>query len=123
MAAMALYTDKVDNLPSGPDITEDVKLYLHNEGDIPDKDKDGNLKIRVKIDTEKTWWAEYKLDDADNDRVRDKLNGRAKSANLKGTTGDTPPTKLSSGEYPQYQYDSSTKHNYVWLLIRSSKKK
>ena len=118
MAAMAYYTDNVDHLTSDSDLTAEVKDYLHNEGKIIDGEK-----YFVVRDTEKKiWWAKYKLDDKDNDRVREKLSGRAESANLIGTIGDNMPTKTND-KYPQYQYNSTTKHDCVWLLIRSSKKK
>ena len=113
MAAMALYTDKVDNLPSGPDITEDVRLYLHNEGDIPDGDK-----YYVVRDTDNTWWAGYVFNNADNDRVKEKLEGRASSANLKGSTSDDPlADKKNASDYKKNNNKS------VWIKIRSSKKK
>ena len=118
MAAMAYYTDNVDNLPDDIDLTGEVKDYLHNEGKIIDGEK-----YFVVRDTEKKiWWAKYKLDDKDNDRVREKLSGRAEGANLIGTIGDDTPKKTND-KYPQYQYNSTTQHDCVWLLIRSSKKK
>ncbi len=113
MAAMAYYTDKMDTFGKEPGKTillSDITPYMHNEGDIPDKDK---YKV---TNASGTWWVGYYLDDSkDNGRVKDKLAGRAVSANLKGTNTEIPPKKSASG-YPQYTAD----HTYVWLLIRSS---
>lgn len=117
MAAMAYYTNNIDRFGKEPDflkdnpakLKENVEVYMHNEGKIPDEP---NIII---YNDSGTWWAGYNLTTAiDNDKVRDKLQGRSESANLIGTNSDAPPAK-SDGKYPAY--DST--HTYVWLLIRS----
>ena len=108
MAAMAYYTDNVDNLPDDIDLTGKVKDYLHNEGKIIDGEK--YFVIR---DDQNTWWAMYDFGSTADSRVQEKLSGRAESANLLGTKTNTPPTTEST-------YKSE---RYVWLKIRSSKKK
>lgn len=124
MAAMAYYTDKMDTFGKDPgylsnnadQFKTNVAKYMHNEGDIPDKDNYIILNSYNSTSKVSTWWVGYYLDDSkDNNRVKDKLAGRAVSANLKGTSTNTPPEKTSSG-YPQY----TAEHKYVWLLIRSS---
>ena len=115
MAAMAYYTDNIDTFGKTPNTAislSDVTPYMHNEGNVPDKNN------YIVTNDSGTWWAGYNLTTAlDNDKVREKLQGRSESANLKGTTNSsTPPTKSSSdGKYPAY--DST--HTCVWLLIRS----
>ena len=113
MAAMAYYTDNVDHLTSDSDLTKNVKKYLHNEGDIPDKDENKEIKYHVIRDDQNTWWAMYDFGSTADSRVQEKLSGRAESANLLGTKTNTPPTTEST-------YKSE---RYVWLKIRSSKKK
>ncbi|MBQ7192918.1 MAG: type II secretion system protein [Synergistaceae bacterium] len=122
MAAMALYTDKMEDyvsLPgSSPDpITEKVKLYLHNEGDIPDKGKYYVFRKKETADNKdyQVWWAGYVFSTSDNDRVREKLEGRADSANLNGSDSGNPPADND------VKYKKS--HESVWIKIRSSKKK
>ncbi|MBQ4402069.1 MAG: hypothetical protein II832_07880, partial [Synergistaceae bacterium] len=62
-----------------------------------------------------TWWVGYNLD-SENSRVKDKLEGRASSANLKGTASNTPPDKSSATAY------TSKNHTYVWIQIRSNRR-
>ncbi len=121
MAAMAFYTDSMDHFGKYPNwngkdsnyLKPYVKKYMHNEGKIPDEP---NIII---YNDSGTWWAGYNLTTAlDNDKVRDKLQGRSESANLKGTTSSTPPAKDSADDYNY----TKEKHTYVWLLIRSNRK-
>ena len=114
MAAMAYYTEHVDEVGKNPTNYEiertTVTPYMHNEGDVPDKE---NYIVTNKGGT---WWPGYKLSGTvDEGKIKEKLTNRAESANLKGS-GDTPPTKGSDNKYPPYN-----KHSYVWLLIRSSR--
>ena len=122
MAAMAYYTDSMDTFGKTPNTEIDmdkVKGYMHNEGKIPDEDKYMVLNHSVTEGgkTISTWWARY---DASNDdvRIKEKLAGRAQSANLKGSTNiETTPTKTTAGKYPDYNKDA-----VVWLLIRTNKR-
>lgn len=121
MAAMALYTDSIDTFGKDPNhlasdnakFKAEVSKRMHNEGDIPDKDN------YIVTNNNGTWWAGYNLTTAtDGAKMKGKMEVRAESANLKGSNSDTPPTKSGTG-YPAYE---SSKHNRVWLLIRSDKK-
>ena len=126
MAAMALYTDSMDTFGKNPGtlkddsdrLTELVKSRMHNQGDIPDV---GKYKVvnNEEDSTNKlyTWWAGYDLD-SENSRVREKLEGRAESAKLKGSTNNTPPDKSSAVAYNH----SKSKHTYVWIQIRSNRR-
>ena len=119
MAAMALYTDSMDTFGKNPGtlkddsdrLTELVKSRMHNQGDIPDV---GNYLVK---NDEGTWWAGYNLD-SENSRVREKLEGRAESAKLKGSPSNTPPDKSSADAYNH----SKSKHTYVWIQIRSNRR-
>lgn len=122
MAAMALYTDSMDIFGKNPSYLSDkpddfkkaVVKYMHNEGEIPDIERYTIINDK----DSRVWWAGYKLDQlSDGNRIMEKLESRASNANLKGTTGSTPP----NGEGTQYN-SSTSKHKYVWLKIRSSKK-
>ena len=120
MAAMAYYTDNIDTFGKTPDhlkndpatLKANVEEYMHNEGKIPDEP---NIII---YNNSGTWWAGYNLTTAlDNDKVREKLQGRSESANLKGTTSSTPPAKDSADDYDY----TTKKHTYVWIQIRSNR--
>ncbi|MBQ6971241.1 MAG: type II secretion system protein [Synergistaceae bacterium] len=115
MAAMAFYTDSMDHFGKTPnepaELMSYVKKYMHNEGKIPDV-----ASYMVK-NASGVWWAGYALSDADGTRVREKIEGRASSANLCGSSSATPPEK-SGTAYPSYKSSNS----HVWLLIRSGKK-
>ena len=114
MAAMAYYTEHVDEVgknPTGYHIElGTVTPYMHNEGDVPDKEN------YIVTNNGGTWWAGYKLSGTvDEGKIKQKLANRAESANLKGSGSDTPPDK---GDTDSKYKDS---HSYVWLLIRSSR--
>lgn len=129
MAAMAYYTDYIDDLakdPTKPGNNVEMlwndgktneskniliaKNYMHNEGDIPDLEK-----YHIRNDSG-TWWAGYDASNADA-RIKEKLAGRATSANLKGSASVATPPKKSEGKYPDYNKDA-----VVWLLIRTNKR-
>ena len=123
MAAMALYTDKIDDYVSLPgsspySITNQVKLYLHNEGDIPDKDRYHVFRTKETKDGKdyQVWWAGYVFENNDT-RVKEKLEDRANGANLKGTNGSNPPTDSTTAS------TFKSNDNSVWLKIRSSGKR
>ena len=126
MAAMAYYTDNMDDYgrnvayntnATTKSIKSHVVEYMHNEGDIPDKEKykvlnDYNTDTKASI-----WWARYDASNADA-RIKEKLAGRAKSANLKeksDTALDFPSRKVSE----QTDYKDQ---RYVWLMIRTNKR-
>ena len=119
MAAMAYYTDNMDTFGKTPSTAIDFdkvkSSYMHNEGDIPDVGKYVMTSKGETINDKQvyTWWVGYNLD-SENSRVKDKLEGRASSANLKGTASNTPPDKSSATAY------TSKNHTYVWIQIRSN---
>ena len=122
MAAMAYYTDNMDTFGKTPSTEinmNKVKGYMHNEGDIPDGNKYMVLNHSVTEDgkTISTWWARYDASNADA-RIKEKLAGRAASANLKeksDTALDFPSRKVSE----QTDYKD---RKYVWLMIRTNKR-
>ena len=125
MAAMAYYTDKMDEFGKNPGylkndsdtLTTNVKARMHNEGNIPDVEK-YNVVNKEEDSTNKiyTLWVGYNLE-SENSRVKEKLAGRASSAKLYGTGSINPPARGSSG-YSDYKNTD----NYVWILIRSNRR-
>ena len=120
MAAMAFYTDHVEEYSTLPEnspdpLTNEVKKYLHNEGNITDGSKYKVVRT-VEDNTYQVWWAGYVFDTKDNEREREKLEGRTDSANLKGSANENPPADQDGNKYKK-------DHASVWIKIRSSKKK
>ena len=119
MAAMAYYTDNMDTFGKTPSTEiemDKVKGYMHNEGKIPDEEKYEVLNNYNADKKTSTWWARYDASNADT-RIKEKLTGRAASANLKGSASVATPPKKSEGKYPDYNKDA-----VVWLLIRTNKR-
>ena len=129
MAAMAFYTDSMDTFGKTPGtlsgssnsqaLTDKVKARMHNEGNIPDV---GNYRVFNNEEDSSsniyTWWAGYNLE-SENDRVKEKLEGRVDSAKLCGSGSiSTPPARGSDNKYPEYTKDKQC----VWIQIRTNRK-
>ena len=117
MAAMAYYTDHVEEVGKAPTTYEitlaKVTPYMHNEGSVPDKDN------YIVTNNDGVWWAGCNLQGiADDAKIREKLENRAGSANLKGSSDKNTTPAPTNGSYPEY----TTSYNCVWLLIRSSQR-
>lgn len=112
MAAMAYYTDNIDTFGKTPNKTislSDVTPYMHNEGNVPDKD---NYIVK---NSSGTWWAGYSVAGiADGPKVRGKLQAHAEEYGLRGSGNDTPPAKGVTAYY-------KSTDKYVWIQIRSSR--
>ena len=115
MAAMAYYTDNIDTFGKTPNTAislSDVTPYMHNEGNVPDKNN------YIVTNDSGTWWAGYRVEGiADSWKVRGKLQAHAEEYGLRGSDNTNPPAKGTNGKYPTYE----SKHKCVWIQIRSSR--
>ncbi len=128
MAAMAFYTDKMDEFGKNPgylsnnstELTKQVKLRMHNEGNIPDEEKYEVVNNKEETEDNKTFytlWVGYDLSE-ENSRVREKLEARANSAKLCESDSISTPPARGSNSYPEYTKDKKC----VWILIRSNRR-
>lgn len=111
MAAMIFYSNSADHFGRTPNSPADLKSHIAKY--LNPKGNESKTDGYYVVNDSGTWWAGYKVENAQHERIEEKLTGHAKSVGLKGTDSELCPKE---------PYDDYEDHPFVWMMIRSNTK-